>query len=353
MWPNLSFLPSKSYLSNKTEFCYPPQRSRAQILDSRTLVSDSTKKKEIFINRQGQAKMVRIADCDCPSPTKIKVAVSAQEDGPVLDEDRKETSRFRRTMNRATRSIFSESKIPPGNKSSVQTQGNSEKDCLFLEKLPTDIILLVLDLLDDVSKVCLSNTNRYFHEHINVNRDDLSTCQEWLITCRLESDMSEYPGKLACAHCKKKRDRADFSSGTGWRNWFLGQKTESKAKIPRYLSCHPTLRLCWKHDGALATLPASVHEDNLIRRILPYTKVPWGTAWFTFRVLRCLHCYRPVDSVETRDTGCSECECDVCPTAWDLHFWRSKPLANFGEMDMHISQSLGGFSRHAIERDSK
>lgn len=57
----------------------------------------------------------------------------------------------------------------------------------------------VLDHLDVVYRVCLKYTNRAYSFSIpSVNQSRLSRCEKWLIMCRFETDLLEYPDKVVC-----------------------------------------------------------------------------------------------------------------------------------------------------------
>ena len=78
----------------------------------------------------------------------------------------------------------------------------------ILQRLPIKLLLLILNNLDDVSKICLKCTSRYMYSVISVDIKKLSKCSEWLVMTRFEEDLppSAKPRRSVCAFSKHKRN---------------------------------------------------------------------------------------------------------------------------------------------------
>lgn len=113
-----------------------------------------------------------------------------------------------------------------------------------LQNLPAEIIDLILNHLDIVSKACLSLSSRDFRRYVQPGNSKPDSCAQWMVFCRLESDALAkriaLPKKVACAFCKKRHHRWAFfnpftGSGRGIENWTMSRWPE------------PTSRFCWRH----------------------------------------------------------------------------------------------------------
>ena len=85
-----------------------------------------------------------------------------------------------------------------------------------LQKLPVELLLLIVGYLDDTSKICLKYTSHYFRTTIFADTRRMSRCTRWLIMTRFEEDMFKLPStnRVACACCKKARKLEDFDGGS-------------------------------------------------------------------------------------------------------------------------------------------
>lgn len=88
---------------------------------------------------------------------------------------------------------------PKKNSQSSREHTSASPSTFPLRSLPPELIMPVLDHLDVVSRVCLKYTSRAYSFSIpSVNQSRLSRCEKWLITCRFETDLLEYPDKVVC-----------------------------------------------------------------------------------------------------------------------------------------------------------
>lgn len=86
----------------------------------------------------------------------------------------------------------------------------------MIQQLPTELLVMIMEYLDDASLVCLKCASHYFHAAVNIDIAGLDRCTRWLITARLETDslpLSSNVNTLACALCKTKRKRVNFVRG--------------------------------------------------------------------------------------------------------------------------------------------
>lgn len=206
--------------------------------------------------------------------------------------------------------IASEEKIAP----------NSRKKGMAcpLTALPPEIMLLILKHLDVVSLVCLRSINRAYHRFIPaVHKSTWSRCEGWLITCRFEKDMDNYPALVACALCKTKHDQSDFTSHG--KNGMKHLNMMASDPVERYCYRHLPLSMCYPsdcRDGAV--------ESSRWVRSLNWT---------------CLHCGCKPDSCgqlthNLHSPGVRWCRgpaesqrcCSVCPSAYLPTFFRLGPI---------------------------
>lgn len=176
-----------------------------------------------------------------------------------------------------------------------------------LERLPDEILLLIVDGLDDVSAICLKNTNSNLKGKINRDPESFNRCTKWLIECRLESDLfktipiEQRPDKVTrytCSMCKTKRSM-DQIHGRG-----SGRKGVpfSIYDTGRLLCLNSTTRYCAKHPF-------------FITWVKPTPGVPVSSRWTATPRRTCTHCAARVESSDSRANGCAKCQCDVCPPA--------------------------------------
>ena len=105
---------------------------------------------------------------------------------------------------------------------------------------------MVLCHLDDISLVCLKHTNSRFRAPLALNGDKLSLCANWMIMCRFEDDMIEYPATVACAFCKVKRPVADL--GYDSKFGFEHLRMMNARPLERYCRRHAAYSLRWPKD---------------------------------------------------------------------------------------------------------
>lgn len=194
-----------------------------------------------------------------------------------------------------------------------------------LESLPMEILQIVLDQLDSVSLVCLQNTNSRLRAVIPpIQAETLSRCQKWLIMCRFETDMQDYPELVACAFCKVKRPQEDFGllHRTGrWAGW---TKTNTYRGIEQLnmMDSKPINRYCYRHLESCLGWPLAFRKEDHIR-------------WVRTLEPTCLHCgSKPASCGQTALKFCgppvprSYCDkpCDVCSTAYLPTFSRHGPI---------------------------
>lgn len=173
---------------------------------------------------------------------------------------------------------------------------------------------MILDHMNDISKICLKSTNSRLQETISVDYNELSRCSKWVIMCRFEEDMVEYPAIVACALCKVKRAQKDFLYNIEFGSQHLDLM--SPKPIERYCSRHVGKSLCWP---------------------LEYRKC--SRAWVRSLELICLHCgSRPVRCGQfeplSHMSPAGRCQlnsckdhCAICPVVYLPTCSRLGPLA--------------------------
>lgn len=194
------------------------------------------------------------------------------------------------------------------------------------ESLPMELLQMVLDELDHVSLVCLRNTSSGFRAVVPpIESKDLSRCQKWLIMCRFETDMREYPALVACAFCKVKRPQKDFGPSDKRRHRHGQAKTNSDCRIGirDMMNAKPARRYCYRHtESSLGWPPAFRTAD----------KIKWVR---TFEPT-CLHCgSKPASCGQTAAKlydapsarlSCCDRPCDTCPRLYLQTFLRHGPI---------------------------
>ena len=200
--------------------------------------------------------------------------------------------------------------------------------CLLLDKVPLDILLLVVDNLDIVSTICLRSTCRRYHRSIPLNYSGINRCMRWWAYCLLEHDRKDTTNWITCALCKKKRHKRYFGKGQDWAlidshekatKWSLcildqfpwlhrygirylhGQSKEGTAGY------RATARVCCDH------VLDRFETDPIVDQILPFIEMSNRPSWMWFPVFRCMHCGSCASRTGTG--SCYRCLCDVCPTA--------------------------------------
>ncbi|MCJ1465523.1 hypothetical protein MMC07_004141 [Pseudocyphellaria aurata] len=224
-----------------------------------------------------------------------------------------------------------------------------------LESLPMEVLQIVLDQLDSVSLVCLRNTSCRLRAVVPPMRaDSLSRCQKWLIMCRFETDMQDYPELVACAFCKVKRPQTHFGlrcKTTGWAKIinFCGME------LPNMMDSEPIARYCYRHLEICLVPPPAFQNDDEIK-------------WIRTLEPTCLHCgSKPASCGQTAlrffpgpRVPHSSCDipCDICPTAYLATFSRHGSL-QFPRLTTRTRDLIGCFDatlrgkRKTVERKCK
>ena len=229
-------------------------------------------------------------------------------------------------------------KDPVASSSPSSTGSDQIGNCLLLNKLPMDIILLVADQLDMVSKMCLRSTSTQFRHSIPLDYSLINRCMRWRIFCYFEQDRKGATDWITCALCKKRRHKRYFGAGQDWAVIDSPEKVGQWAlraldRIPwlhrygtRYLHgesnegttyIRATVRACCAH------LPDKFDGDPVIEELIPYVKLSTAPSWIWFEVRRCMHCGKCASRTETR--RCSRCLCDICPMAISRQYYRQGP----------------------------
>lgn len=205
---------------------------------------------------------------------------------------------------------------------------NRRPDPVFncLESLPMELLQIVLDQLDNVSLTCLQNTNSRFRAVIPpIEAKNLSRCQKWLIMCRFEADMQEYPALVACAFCKVKRPQKDFglSYTKGLRAGRAKTNTYYGIEILNMMSTIPIKRYCYRHTESSLGWPPAFQKADQVK-------------WVRTLEPTCLHCGSKPASCGQSATKFyygptvprSYCKrpCETCPTADLPTFSRHGPI---------------------------
>lgn len=208
-----------------------------------------------------------------------------------------------------------------------RTEKQSKPDTALspLESLPMELMQMILDQLDVVSLVCMKNTTTGFRALIPpIDEKNLSRCQKWLIMCRFETDMREYPPFVACAFCKVKRPRKDFgvhhSKYTRWTG--IRNKDHCGMGFVKPMSLHPTNRYCYRHITSSFGWPPAYREAEKVKWV--HTPEP-----------TCLHCgSKPASCGQfalnfmngpKTHSHCTQ-TCGVCPTRYLSTFSRHGPI---------------------------
>ena len=180
-----------------------------------------------------------------------------------------------------------------------------------LQNLPFELIILIVESLDKVSTICLASTNRHFRNTIpSIPPRDRRPCVRWLLMCQVEKDSKSPPQSFPCAFCKVRRPLADFT-GTSLRRALSNDHLKKSWCIdPEIIDFKPIARYCFYH----APLTAWVDLDPSAG--LSSDEHP--VRWTRVRKLRCMHCGESLENADYRQTGCANCECDVCPRI--LHY---------------------------------
>ena len=143
-----------------------------------------------------------------------------------------------------------------------------------------EMLQIVLGQLDDVSLICLRNTNSRFRAMLPpIQTRDLSRYQKWLIMCRFETDMKEYPKLVACAFCKVKHPQNDL--GLIHKNGHLAgqhkKDTYHGIELLNMMKAKPIERYCYRHLSTCLGWPPAFQKAVQVKWV--HTMEP-----------TCLHC---------------------------------------------------------------
>lgn len=204
-----------------------------------------------------------------------------------------------------------------------------------MRRKPVELLLLVVDQLDVVDKVCLQSTNRFFRDFIHIDRAALNgdRCRKWAITCCFEDDMEKCPAKVACAFCKtvRKKDFYDWKV-LKFRNFstgllYLGIEEYGRISSNNALERDTIGRYCNAHKKDIFSDHSTLVEESPMRFKPAPTKTP---RWVQCEVLRCWYCASCISGEDQRKTGCLKCLCDFYPRYPNKQYYRSGPCVPRG-----------------------
>ena len=136
-----------------------------------------------------------------------------------------------------------------------------------LSELEPALQRMILEAMDNVSRACLKMTNFYFWSHPELVLAQMSTCERWKITCRMERDLNASRGEQTpewrtCGLCKalnshdgfrRPKDRCSetprmiellrLKSPFEWSQWPFHYWW----KPPYSKPIDPENRYCWRH----------------------------------------------------------------------------------------------------------
>lgn len=152
----------------------------------------------------------------------------------------------------------------------------------------------------------------------------LSRCQKWMIMCRFETDMQEYPALVACAFCKVKRPQEDFGliHKHGRRAGCAKTNTYRGIELLNMMNSKPIKRYCYRHLSSCLGWPPAFQKADQIK-------------WVRTLEPTCLHCgSKPASCGQSAvkfyggPAKRSYCDrpCDTCPTAYLRTFSRHGPI---------------------------
>ena len=206
-----------------------------------------------------------------------------------------------------------------------QKHGRPDTALSPLESLPMELMQIILGQLDDVSLVCLKNTATDFRALIPpIEGKNLSRCQTWLIMCRFETDMKEYPPFVACAFCKIKRPQKDFGlQSFKHMRWSMFCNRDHRGMgYLKPMNLQPIDRYCCRHMTTAFGWPPRYREAEKVK----WVRTPEPT---------CLHCgSKPASCGQLglkflhapkTQSHCTQA-CGVCPTRWMATYSRHGPI---------------------------
>jgi hypothetical protein len=144
--------------------------------------------------------------------------------------------------------------------------GNDSEPHASLAHLGENLVLRISSLLDEVSLLCLKNTNARFRDIIKIKEKQFSQCVRWRMLTLLEQDLlgkgDSLPDSLACMYCKQTHARADF----GVRNGNAGYGIE---RLYLMEACGPDARFCWRYIPNLLDYTARIEYPEVENHDLP------------------------------------------------------------------------------------
>ena len=222
--------------------------------------------------------------------------------------------------------------------------GDDSEPYTSLPHLADDLVLRISSLLDEVSLLCLKNTNAHFRNIIKMNEKQLPRCVKWRMLTLLERDLQDkgdsLPNTLACIYCKRTHPRADF----GVRNGNAGYGIE---RLYVMEACGPGVRFCWRYIPKLLDYTARIENPEVDNRDLPYSARSTDK-WVSAYRATCCHCCGRLDHDQNGKLSCPTCKkkCEACGFTMLLHYERhgpQRPLESYA--NIRFVRNLGtGYS---------
>ena len=199
-----------------------------------------------------------------------------------------------------------------------QEEGSTAKTCdaqwsdaraqSMLEMLPKELLDVITESLDNVSRICLACTSPYLRDSILIRRLKLVQCEKWLLMCRFQRDSKEHqPSTLACNRCKTKHPLSRFVASESKQIW-KGKRIDNARAFG-----DPIERYCWRQTMSTFWINRCSSHDSNPRR------------WFQRMELTCLHCRSLVTSLDGKPISCTACTCITCPVVRTPRYVRYGP----------------------------
>ena len=195
-------------------------------------------------------------------------------------------------------------RIPPAPLLDRLSTAPPHKPCL--SRLPLEILRLVVEDLDEISKTCLKYTNSYFHAMIrNKCAKSLNYRGRRDLIARVELDAHTHRALLLCSNCKLFTLRTLVHGRTPNRRWILSRLSYREERR----SCCKTFAPPGSTALSMSQFGASDHELKSAERMIDVDNP--GMAL----LLICLHCSAeiPFTGEDVQMMECSRCRCKHCP----------------------------------------
>jgi len=178
----------------------------------------------------------------------------------------------------------------------------------MLEMLPKELLDVITESLDNVSRICLACTSPYLRDSILIRRLKLVQCEKWLLMCCFEQDSKEHqPSTLACNLCKTKHPLSRFVASESEQIW-KGRRIDNARAFG-----DPIERYCWRQRMSTFWINRCSSHDSNPRR------------WVQRMELTCLHCRSLVTSLDGKPISCTACTCITCPVVRTPRYVRNGP----------------------------